>query len=339
MRGLRYGLTVLVLVALGMSIGCPPARAQGAGKRILIAYSAISANYAQTFIAKEAGLFDKYGLKNADLIYLGGGSMVSQAMASGDVPLGMVAGSSLVPADLAGSNDILIAPSVGTVTMSLFVRKDMKKVEDLKGLAVGVTRFGSSTDLSARYILKRYNLLPGKDVNVLQLGGMPEILAGMVNGAVAGGISSMPTSLKLKKAGFVELVDLGSLGFAYPHAGAAVRGAFLKTNREETRDFVKGLIAGTAVYFKDKEYAKKIIAKYTRTTDPEILEETYNYQARYFPRVPYTSREGVQTVLDELIARNLPKAKEAKPEQFYDNSLVKELEESGFISQVFAGIK
>ena len=339
MRRLRVLLIVAALLAFGITAGSSAVMAQGAGGHIRVAYASIAANFAQTFIAKEAGLFDKYGLKNVELIYLGGGSMVSQAMASGDVPFGLVAGSSLVPADLAGSNDILIATPVATVTMSLFVRKDIKAVQDLKGLAVGISRFGSSTDLSARYILKRFNLVPGKDVNILQLGGMPEVLAGMVNGAVAGGVTSMPTSLKLKKAGFIELVDLGSLGFAYPHAGAAVRGAFLKANREETKNFLKGIIAGTAVYFKDKEYAKKVIAKYTRTTDPEILEETYNYQARYFPRIPYTSREGVQVVLDELIARNIPKAKEAKPEQFYDNSLLKELEESGFIAQVFAGIK
>jgi len=329
-------LTLVVVIALGMAVGWGTATAQ---ERNRIAYASISANFTQTFIAKDAGLFDRYGLKNTELIYLGGGSKVSQAMTSGDVDFGLVAGSSLVAADLAGSNDILIASPVGTVTMSLFVRKDIKKVQDLKGQAIGISRFGSSTDMSARYILNRFGMTPGKDVSILQMGGMPEVLAGMVNGATAAGVTSMPTSLKLKKAGFVELVDLGSLGFSYPHAGAAVRGEILKTNRERARNFLKGIVHGTAVYFKDKEYAKKIIAKYTRTTDPEILEETYLYQARYFPRLPYVSREGVQVVLDELIARNVPKAREAKPEQFYDNSLLKELEESGFVKEVFAGVK
>lgn len=339
MRFHRFLIITAVVTVLGIAGGTRWAAAQGRGQRNVIAYASISANFIQTFIAKEAGLFDKYGLKNAQLIYLGGGSKVSQAMASGDVDFGMVAGSSLVAADVAGSHDILVATPVGTVTMSLFVRREIKKVADLKGKAIGISRYGSSTDLSARYILERYRLVPGKDVTILQMGGMPEVLAGMVNGATAAGVTSMPTSLKLKKQGFVELVSLGDLGFRYPHAGGAVRGQILKADRERVKSFLKGIITGTAVFFKDKDYAKKIIGKYTRTKDPEILEGTYEYQAKYFPRVPYTSREGVETVLKELVRRKIPKAKEARPEEFYDNSLLKELEDGGFIKEAYAGVK
>src|SRR3990172_4344950 len=161
-------------------------------EKIKVAYSSISANFAPLFIAQEAKLFQKHGIE-VELHYLAGGSLTSQAMASGEIPIGMVAGSSLVAAALAGSPQTLIGTSIGVVTMSVYASPEIKRVEDLRGKKIGVTRFGSSTDLSARAVLAKYKMEPGKDVAILQMGGVPEVLAGMVNKAISAGVMSMPT--------------------------------------------------------------------------------------------------------------------------------------------------
>ena len=321
-------LVLSLLVTLGS------ASSAGAAEKVNVAYSSISANFAPLFIAQEAKLFKKYGL-DVDLIYLAGGSKTSQAMAAEEIPIGMVAGSSLVAAALAGSRQTLVATSVGVVTMSLYASPEIRQVEDLRGKKIGITRFGSSTDLSARAVLGKYRMEAGKDVVILQMGGVPEVLAGLVNRAISAGVISMPTIAEAEKAGFKELVDIPSaVGLQYPHAAVGVTHAYLRSHREHVKNFLKAYIEGTALFYKDKDGAKRAIGKYTKTEDPEILEKSYTYQARYFQRVPLTTDAGVQVVLDEL-ARQIPKAREARPSDFYDNTLVEELASSGFIDQVF----
>ncbi len=321
-------LVLLPLVMLGS------ASSAGAAEKIIVAYSSISSNFAPLFIAQEAGIFRKHGL-DVETIYLAGGSKTSQAMAAGEIAIGMVAGSSLVAAALAGSRQTLVATSVGVVTMSLYASPEIRQVEDLRGKKIGVTRFGSSTDLSARAVLGKYRMEPGKDVVILQMGGVPEVLAGLVNRAISAGVISMPTIAEAEKAGFKELVDIPSaVGLQYPHAAVGVTHAYLRSHRENVKNFLKAYIEGTALFYKDKDGAKRAIGKYTKTEDPAILEKSYTYQARYFQRVPLTADAGVQVVLDEL-ARQIPKAREARASDFYDNTLVEELASSGFIDQVF----
>ncbi len=318
----------------GVALAVFSASFAGAAERVGVAYSSISANFAPLFIAQEAKLFQKYGL-DVDLIYLGGGSRTSQAMTAGETPLGMVAASSLVASELAGSRQTLVATSIGVVTMSLYASPEIRRVEDLKGKNVGISRFGSSTDLAARAVLARYRIEPDRDVAILQMGGVPEILAGLVNGAISAGVISMPTIAEAEKAGFRELVDIPSaVGLQYPHAAVGVTRDYLHRKRENVKHFLQAYIEATALFYKDKEFSKKVIGKYTRTEDPGLLEKTYAYQARYFQRVPVTTDAGIQTVLNELAAR-IPKAREAKPSDFYDNSLVQELVAEGFIDRVF----
>jgi NitT/TauT family transport system substrate-binding protein len=299
-----------------------------------VAYSSISANWAPVYVAQEARLFQKHGLE-VELVYLAGGSKTSQAMAAGEIPIGLVAASSLVAAALAGSPQTLVATSIGVVTMSLYVSPEIRRVEDLKGKKIGVTRFGSSTDLSARALLSKYRMEPGTDAAILQMGGMPEILAGLVSKAVSAGVISMPTIAEAEKAGFKELVDIPSaVGLQYPHVAVGATRDYLQKSRENVKNFLRAYIEGTARFYKDKDLAKRAIGKWTKTEDPEVLERTYVYQARYFQKVPLTTDAGVQVVLDEL-ARQIPKAKEARPADLYDNSLVRELAAEGFIDQVF----
>ncbi len=323
-RSLLLTLTFL----LGLAAWAP------AAEKLPVAYSSISANFAPLFIAQEAKLFKKYGL-DVELVYLAGGSKTSQAMAAGEIPIGMVAGSSLVAAALAGSPQILVATSIGVVTMSLYVSPEIRRIEDLRGKSIGITRFGSSTDLSARALLSKHRMEPGKDVAILQMGGVPEVLAGLLNKAISAGVISMPTIAEAEKAGFKELVDIpAAVGLQYPHAAIGATWDYLKKHRENVKSFLKAYVEATALFYKDKDLAKRAIGKWTKSEDPEILERTYAYQARYFQRVPLTAEPGVQVVLDEL-ARQIPKAKEARPSDFYDNSLVRELQAEGFIDQIF----
>jgi ABC-type nitrate/sulfonate/bicarbonate transport system substrate-binding protein len=164
---------------------------------------------------------------------------------------------------------------------------------------------------------------------------VPEVLAGMINRAISAGVISMPTIAEAEMADFKELVDIATaIGIQYPHAAIGATRDYLSKHRENVKRFLKAYIEATALFYKDKELSKRAIAKYSKTENPDILEKTYAYQARYFQKVPLTTEAGVQTVLNEL-ATQIAKAKEAKPSDFYDNSLIQEIVSEGSIDKAF----
>jgi len=151
-------------------------------KRIAAGYSAISATQTGFYIAKDAKIFDKHGLY-VDPVYVAGGSRMAQAIIAGEFALAL-AGGNIVNVNLAGGDIVVIGSVVNVPSFYLFVQPSIKRHEDLKGKALGITRYGASTDVSLRAFLKKYRLERERDVKILQMGGQPEILAGMQAGVV-----------------------------------------------------------------------------------------------------------------------------------------------------------
>src|SRR5215471_8243852 len=306
-------------------------------KKVVIAYSSISPNQAPSWAAYETGLFRKYGL-DVQLIFVESGSRTVQTLVSGDVVAAQVAGAGVIQSNLQGSGVVLIAGFLNTLDYKLMVSRDITRPDQLKGKAVAVSRFGSSSDFATRYALEKYGLVPGKDVTILQIGSQPERFAALETGKIQGVMVAIPLTAKAKKLGFNTLADLQMLGLEYQHTGLAVSQALIKSKPELVRNMMKALVEAIHFYKTHRKESLVILQKYLKTDDMEALEETYeSVGVALIPEKPYPTLRGIQIMLNELAPKE-PKAQGAKPEQFVDLTFIKELDSSGFIDKLYKSV-
>lgn len=295
--------------------------------------SLITGEFSQAYIAEKKGFFEKYGLA-VELIYFQGGSQVIQAMLGGDLPLTVTAGPEGVVAKLQGADIVLLAANNPTMQFTLFTSPEIKKPDDLRGKKAGISRFGSSTDFSIRYIFKSMGL-SDRDVTIVQIGDNPSRLAALKSNAIQASVFTTPNSVRARKAGFVPMVDAYKLGLKFHGSGIAASGAFLREHRPTVEQFFKGFLEGVAYAKTHKEESLRLIKEFLKLKDQDEVEETYQIIIQDIqPRKPYPLKEGVEMVLRN-IESSVPKAKTAKAEDLIDDSVVRRLDQSGFIDQLY----
>ena len=321
---MRVALTLLIALFLSVT-------ANAQTRRMAVAYSAISGTQTAFYLAADAGLFDKHDL-HVDPVYVASGTKVTQAVLAGEFPIAL-AGGIVVNAILAGSDLVFIGGVVNAPAFYLIVQPSIRKPEDLRGKALGVTSYGSSTDFTVRYLLRKWGLEPDKEVKVLQMGGQPEILSALVGGRIQGGVLTSPGEYRARKAGNVLMADFSKIGLDYPTVSLITTRSFAAKEPATVRRFLMGYSEGVERMFRDKELALKIISKYTRNTDREVLEATYAYATNFIERPPRVPVKGIETILEQTAATN-PKAKGRRAEEFVDTSFYNELEKSGFFKSL-----
>jgi NitT/TauT family transport system substrate-binding protein len=295
-------------------------------ERIRIAYSAISGVQLPLWIAQEKGLFKRQGL-DVDFLYIGGGSVVVQAMLGGEVQFARASAPGIVQASLHGADLVMIANTVNTLVYSVMTRPDVKGPEDLRGKTLGVTRLGGGTDYVVNLLLKKWNFQRGRDVKVFQTGGMPQLLSAVQTGVVDAGVISPPSNLQGLKLGLKELVDVSDLGINFVNSPLNATRSYIKSNRGVVQRTLRAYVEGIQQARSDKATALKVLAKYGRIDDPEILQEVYRiYGLKHLEKLPYVNPAG----LEEILASLGKEAAGAKPADFIDNSLLRELEQEGF---------
>lgn len=299
----------------------------GQAKRIPVAYSAVSASQSAFYLTKEAGLFEKHGLF-VDPVYIASGSRVAQAMIAGEFPIAL-AGGTFVNANLAGGDIVAFGGMVNVPSFYVVVHPSIKRPEELKGKIIGITTFGSSTDFSIRYLIRKLGMEPERDVKVLQMGGQPQIVAGMVAGVIQGGVLSSPANFNAMKAGFRMLVDFKTVALDYPTVSLVSTRSYIKKDPQTVRRFLMAYSEGTERLYQDKDLTMKVIAKYTKTTDPEALESAYAFATTFIERPPRLPFKAVATILTQTAEKD-PRARDQKAEDFIDASFYDELEKSGF---------
>ncbi len=229
----------------------------------------------------------------------------------------------------------MIAGLTNVLAYSLVVAPEIKKPEDLKGKNLSVSRFGSNSDYATRKILLKWGLRPDVDVAVLQIpGGQPARLAAVQTRQIHCMVAQPPVTNLARKFGLNILAEPEDFGGAYPTTPIASRVSFIKEKRDTVRKFMKALVEGIHVYKTQKDFSKKVIAKYVKVNDAEVLEDSYQFFSRLVPIKPYPTIEGIKEALAELGEKD-PKARAAKPEDFADMSFVKELDASGFIDGLY----
>ncbi|MGH7796845.1 MAG: ABC transporter substrate-binding protein [Candidatus Binatia bacterium] len=303
-------------------------------EKVTIAYSSMSGNMAPLWITHERGFFRKYGL-DVQLVFIASGSTTVQSLVSKDVAFAQMAGAAVLQSHLSGSDVVMIAGVINTLTFKFFVDKSIKQPDQLKGKTVAVTRYGSSTDFALRYALERYGLTPEKDVSILQAGNMPAIVAALENGRIQGAMLSAPFTLKAKAMGFPLMADLQMLGLEYQHTGLATTQALIKSRPDLVHNAMKAYVEGIHYYKTHRAESFAILAKYLKTDDTEVLTEVYDdVGLKLTAEKPYPTLRGIEIMLRELAAKN-PKTSAARPEDFVDLSFVKELDRTGFIDRLY----
>lgn len=273
-------------------------------KIITVAVPAVSLLQAPLFVAMDAGAFRKHSM---EVRYVVTGARTIQALVGGSVQFAQGVSSRTVPAaGLAGADAVLIANFSDKLLFTMHSAPEIHTLQDLKGKIVGVSG----------------------------VGGVPEIVAALRAKAVQAGTLSPPSSFVAQKAGFKLLFDMASLGVDYVSSGLGVKKSYLAANRLEAKQFLMAMIEGAKLLTTNEEFALRTLAKHTRISDREVLQDSYAYLRPFFLKVPYPSRQAIQDTLD-ILARDQPKAKDADPRHFIDNSLVKELESNRYIETVY----
>lgn len=292
-----------------------------------------SGEFSQAYIAQKKGLFEKHGL-GVDLVYFQGGSQVIQAMLGGDVPLTVTAGPEGVVAKLQGADIALLTANNPTMHFSLFVSPEIKSAAELRGKRAGVSRFGSASDFAIRYIFRSLGISDG-DVTIVQIGDNPSRMAALKSNAIHATVFTAPNTVRARKAGFVSMVDAYKLGLKFHGSGIAASGVFLRERRPLVEDFVKGFLAGVAYAKQNKEESIRLIMEFMKLKDREEAEETFQVIVQDIqPRKPYPTKEGVETVLRN-VESSIPKAKTAKAEDLIDESVLRKIDQSGFIDALY----
>jgi NitT/TauT family transport system substrate-binding protein len=244
------------------------------------------------------------------------------------------AGNAAVDAALAGADIVMIGALAKVPAFYIMALPEIKSIEDLRGKSVAVTRFGSSTDFTMRYLLRKHGMNPDRDVTMVQTGDIFAAAAMMKTKAIVAAPFSSPANLRAQEAGARVLMNMGKAGIYFPHDAWMASRSYLNANEDLIRRFMKGYSEGVAKLFTDPDLGRRAIRRFTRATDPKIVDAVYQYALDYVEKIPYNTREGIVEVLNQAAPRN-PKAKDAKPESFYDDRFVKELETSGFYKQLY----
>ena len=296
-----------------------------------IPYVSISGFQAPLYIGERAGLFKKNQLE-AQLIYMPGGSLIVQTLLSNEVGVASLAPPSAVGAWVKGAELSLVAGGIERALNVLMVNPKIKRVEDLKGKRVAISRFGSLSDVSLRDALAFHKLRANQDVLVAQLGGLGERMVALTSGVVDGAILNVDQVFQAEKMGFQILIDLRKLPLTYSTQGVVVSNNFLRAQRSVVKRFLRVYIEGIKIFKTDKEYSMETLGRYIKTSDREILSKTYDVYRDAWESVPLVRREGIQQALDSI-----PEAKGVKLnlDNLIDNSLIHELEKEGFLAELY----
>ena len=302
--------------------------------KLKVAYPTTVGSMGVLWVTKEGGLFDKHGL-SVELIYIAGSSKIVQAMLAKEIPISEIAIPAVIQANMAGADLVMLAGPNHKPGQKLMVKPEIKSREDLKGKKLGVTRFGTSDDFLLRYILGQWGIQPDREVALIQMGGSQEILAGLSSRGIDGGMISSPLNLRALKLGFQMLVDLSAIGVDYQGAGVVTTRSYVRDQPDIIRRYLKAYVEGLHRFKSDRDFSLKVLAKYSRIAERDMLEETYqHYAVKVMPRVPYPTMKGIQLVLDEIGSRN-PKAREISPGSLVELAYLKEIESSGFIKNLY----
>jgi NitT/TauT family transport system substrate-binding protein len=313
---------VAILSLSAFSLIALPARAQ----TIRISYSGTSGQNLPFWVTYDAGLFKKHGVP-AELILVAGGLTNIQAILANEIRFSYLGGASPIQAAIQGADIVVLATAYSLMPYGLVTTGAIRSAADLKGKRAAVSRVGGIEEVAIRAAMEKLGLGP-KDLTFLQAGPDALRIAAVQSGAASAAALAPPALFAAAARGLTVIADLGALGVRYPTSVVAARRAYVAQDRPAAKKFLMALIEGLHLYRERKDYAMKVLEKYTKQNDPQILSQTYDYFARNTPLVPLSDAAVIETALPP----DRPAGRSAK--DFFDNSLLQELEQEGFAKKL-----
>ena len=302
-------------------------------ERAVLAFGSTGPNLTTFWLAREAGLYKQYGL-DVDLVFFRGSTIAINALATKDAHFGAFGASSSVLARLGGIDTVLIATATPGLLFYLVAKKEIRSGADMKGKKIGASRPGTDSDLAARVAIQKLGFTD-KDVNVIAMGTDAERMSAMTQGVIDATVVTIGGYVAAQKLGFHSILDLSQANVPYEAASMITTRTLIKENPDMVSKFVKGFVAAIQYAQTHREFTLKVLSKYMRTTDADVLNASYDYYVgRVIPRVPYVSEKGLQGVIDFIRQRN-PQTPNVKAQDFMDNRFIKELDDSGFIKSLY----
>ena len=302
--------------------------------KIRAAYTSISIQMTPLYLMKELDLPRKQGL-SVDMLYIPVSSRAVQAALAGEIHFLTSGGVANVNANMAGADFVGLTATLNTFTFKILSQPDVRDIAALRGKRVGISRIGGASDFSIRYALDRWGLVPDRDVAILQIGGEPELAAALKGRAIDAAVISEPFATLSRQAGAHLLYDLSNLGVSYTLHGIGTRKSFIREHRDATVRFMRAYLEGIYLFKTNREISLNTLKKYARLDDVSIMQTAYDeYSRRLIREVPYPNREGIQIIIDQL-AKSRAQAKNLNPNDFIDPTILKEIEESGFVKRLY----
>ncbi len=283
-------------------------------------------------VAREAGYFRKYGL-DSSLTFIGGSPIAAAALASRDLDAVTMGGAGLVAAGVAGQDLVMVAGFVHAGLFRLMAVPQVKQIEDLKGKTVAIVKTGDGTDL-AWQAMRAYLGWSPSAVAIVAAGSQDGQLAMLRQGLAQAAPFSFPNNLRAEEIGAHQIFDGATLPHAEQGPGVVITRKYLRENRKTVLAVLKASIEGMARWKNDPAFVKTVLKKYLKIENERYLDAAASGYAEIWRVPPYPSSDGLMVVIGNVALSN-PAAKTARPEQFMDLTLVKELEDSGFIKQIW----
>lgn len=325
---IRWTFSIFALFTLMTPIS--PASAQ---EKLRLAWAGFSPTNSPIWVIEDRKLMQKQGVE-PEIIAISASPTVLQALLANEIDAASISVTTLTSSRLQGADTVMMVGVVPTFVDHIVSLGNITAVEQLKGKTAGVNRLGSTSDLGLRLALRKLGIDPDKDVKIIPTGGTAERFAALSKGVTQFTIIPEPFLTQAEKLGFRNLYNITDLKIPFWWNGILTREAIIKTKRPLMLKLTRAMIEAIHIIKTEKEYAKALIKKNLGVADPVGLEHAYRDYSNIFPEVPYPRPDGVKTMLDDLAVKN-PKAASADPKAFVDLSLVKEVEASGLIKQLY----
>ncbi|HEX2931987.1 MAG TPA: ABC transporter substrate-binding protein [Candidatus Binatia bacterium] len=324
----RWALSLLTLAAV---VGVNSL--VSAQEKMRLAWAGFSPTNSPIWVIEDRKLMQKQGVQ-PEIIAISASPTVLQALLANEIDAASISVTTLTSSRLAGADTVMIVGVVPTFVDHIVSLSSVTTVEQLKGKTAGVNRLGSTSDLGLRLALKKLGIDPEKDVKIIPTGGTAERFAALSKGITQFTIIPEPFLTQAEKLGFRNLYNITDLKIPFWWNGILSREAIVKAKRPLLLKLTRAMVEAIHIIKTEKEYAKGLIKKNLGVSDPEGLERAYKDYSNVFPEVPYPTPDGVKTMLDDL-APKTPKAATADPRTYVDLTLVKEIEASGLIKQLY----
>jgi len=326
----RRSLFVLVIA---LSFGASSVFAQSRPlRKVQVGVPSISMGNIIIYFAKDAKIFEKYGL-DVEPVAVNGSGVASKALISGSVQMSPIATPTVINSVLSGSDMVILSHTMPGVIQYLMARPDIKRTEDIKGKSIGVTPYGGLSDFLVRYLARQKGLNPDKDFALLQLGTDNDRFVALQQGRIPLSTLSHPNYIYAQRAGFHVLWDFFK-EIDYPWSEIATTRTQIKQDRDFVMRYMRAHIEGIARFKQEPELAKRTIKKMLRLNDDVMAQESWELFAKYRLSTPYPNLKGMKTSF-EYVAATRPDVYKYKPEDFVDSTFVEELDKSGFIKKLY----